>query len=41
MKAILIKNPYATQILKETKIIEYRSWDTKSLECCLVMFCVL
>lgn len=29
MKAISIKNPYATQIMRGTKIIEYRSWDTK------------
>ena len=29
MKAISIKNPYATQILRGTKTIEYRSWDTK------------
>lgn len=29
MKAISIKNPYATQILIGTKTIEYRSWDTK------------
>ena len=28
MKAISIKNPYATQILQESKNIEYRSWDT-------------
>lgn len=27
MKAISIKNPYATQILQESKNIEYRSWD--------------
>ncbi|MGM9632783.1 MAG: helicase-related protein [Eubacteriales bacterium] len=29
MKAISIKNPYATQILRGSKVIEYRSWDTK------------
>ena len=29
MKAISIKNPYATQILRGTKTIEYRTWDTK------------
>lgn len=29
MKAISIKNPYATQILRGSKNIEYRSWDTK------------
>ena len=29
MKAISIKNPYATQILQGAKNIEYRSWDTK------------
>lgn len=30
MKAISIKNPYATQILQESKNIEYRSWDTNN-----------
>ena len=29
MKAISIKNPFATQILQGTKNIEYRTWDTK------------
>ncbi|MDD7389074.1 MAG: ASCH domain-containing protein [Lachnospiraceae bacterium] len=29
MKAISIKNPYATQILRGTKNIEYRTWDIK------------
>lgn len=29
MKAISIKNPYATQIMQGTKNIEYRTWDTK------------
>ncbi len=29
MKAISIKNPYATSILHGTKTDEYRSWDTK------------
>ena len=29
MKAISIKNPFATQILRGTKNIEYRTWDTK------------
>ena len=29
MKAISIKNPYATQILRGSKNIEYRSWDTR------------
>jgi len=29
MKAISIKNPYATQILHGSKTIEYRTWDTK------------
>ena len=28
MKAISIKNPYATQILRGTKTIEYRTWKT-------------
>ena len=29
MKAISIKNPFATQIMRGTKNIEYRTWDTK------------
>ena len=29
MKAISIKNPYATQILRGTKTIEYRTWKTE------------
>lgn len=29
MKAISIKNPYATQIMQGSMTIEYRSWDTK------------
>ena len=29
MKAISIKNPFATQIMRGTKNIEYRTWNTK------------
>ena len=28
MKAISIRNPYATQIMRGTKKIEYRTWST-------------